>query len=507
MCERATKRAEDLTPPRGPWACESNALEEAANIGMARMRALPEGFWLDDEDEEDDKPRDYAVLDGIVTLSLSGPLMKRESFWSWLFGGCGMARTKERLLAAGEDPMVSGVMLVIDSPGGTVDGTADLADAVAAVNRRKPVHGFADGMACSAAFWVLSQCGQTSCGRAAMVGCIGTYATLEDWSKAAEKAGVKVHVQKAGALKGAGVMGAPVTKDQIDAQQRLVNGLNEHFLSAVASGRRVPIDTVREWATGETFTGDAAQRMGLVDRIGAFDDDMGRLKAAVARRKPTMTAPYGAGGKSMDVLARIRALANGADDEGNPINPPANPAANPAANLAANPAANAQSEAAAQVVALNAQMTALTTQVSALNQQVQALTSERDALKATADEYTQQVRAAAFSECVRALGPERARAEEDRILGSVVMGEDNKPTGQRTGGLALPDAKTIRDTYKAAADARYGIASDQGGKRSTTVTKLPDIEVHAEDAEPRRKPRSASAIYEERRKAVAGKAA
>lgn len=178
----------------------------------------------------------------------------------------------------------------------------------------------------------------------------------------------------------------------------------------------------------------------------------------------------------MDAIDTFRSLLGlGPREPGADTTPATAPAATitpPAATTAATPTGT---DAVAVVQAATA------AQVDALTVQNKAISAERDAYKAHADEYAALVRADAFAQCVRALGPERAKAEEARILGAVVMGEDGKPTDQRTGGLALADAKVIRDTYAAAADARYGIQPDAGARRVTTVAALPTLDVTAED--------------------------
>jgi len=497
MSERARRIAFPgaQTPPPSPWAMASDHLEAA--LALARVR---QGFW-DDDDDDDEAERPYEVRDGAALLSLVGPMTKRTSFWSWYFGGCGTQRVKEHVRHAAASASVSGILLSIDSPGGTIDGTAELADEIAAAAKVKPVHVYVDGMACSAAYWVASQAKRITAPRTALLANIGTYSALVDSSDAAKQMGYKVIPIKAGSLKAAGMPGTPVTKEQIEAAQRLVDSLNAHFLDAVSRGRGIDAKTIASWE-GEIFTGDKALSLKLVDAIGTYDDALTRLRADIEQRerRNRTTAPWGAGGKSMDAIDTFRSLLGlgprepGADtDQPTQAGTQPNPAAANPANPAANPAANAQPDAAAQVVALTAQVTAMTAQVNALNQQVQTLTAERDAFRATADEYAALVRQAAFSECVRALGQERAAQEADRILGPLATGADGKPktgadgkpTGERDGarGLSIADAKTIRDTYKAAADARFGINPEQGATRVTTVAALPTLSVTASDVE------------------------
>src|SRR6185436_13049667 len=139
---------------------------------------------------------------------------------------------------AAADPSIKTILLLIDSPGGTIAGTAELADSVAAANKIKPVIAHADDQMASAAYWIASQCRMITSNRTALVGSIGTYVEVYDTSKMYENAGVKVHMISTGPHKGALVDGTPVTDDQLAEVQKLVDSLNRHFLAAVSAGRK-----------------------------------------------------------------------------------------------------------------------------------------------------------------------------------------------------------------------------------------------------------------------------
>jgi len=221
--------------------------------------------------------------EGVAIITIRGPMMK---FASSMGGGASTVDTRRKVRSAQDDPFVKAIVLVFDSPGGTVSGTKDLADDVAAAAKQKPVYGYVEDLCCSAAFWVASQCTRIFSNATSLTPCIGTYMVIDDWSKAYEKAGVQTHVIKAGEFKGAGLEGTAITTEQLAEWQGEVNDLNDHFVRAVATGRRVSQTKAREWADGRAFVASKSVEMGILDGVQSLDDTI----AMAAKAKPPRAA-------------------------------------------------------------------------------------------------------------------------------------------------------------------------------------------------------------------------
>ena len=226
------------------------------------------------------------VLDtGVGIVPLIGPLMKGKS----KYGGTDSRDARRALRAVSQDNDVKSVLLYIDSPGGTVAGTSELAADVAELAKDKPVRAYIEDLGASAAYWVASQANTITANSAAMVGSIGTMLVVEDSSKAAENAGVAVHVISSGKLKGVGVDGAPVTEEQLNYLEGQIYGLNKLFTSAVASGRGISVgDVSARWGDGRVMLADEAYSTGLVDNIASLDatlEAMGRADHSTRRQK------------------------------------------------------------------------------------------------------------------------------------------------------------------------------------------------------------------------------
>ena len=205
---------------------------------------------------------------GVAIVDLQGPLMKQRS----KFGGTSTVAAASAIQQAVRSNDVGSILLRVDSPGGTVSGIEALCHAVGEANVAKPVHAHADGICASAGYWPTSQARYISAAPMTQTGSIGTYATIVDSSEAAEKQGLKVHVVKAGAFKGAGEPGVPVDEDTIEEIQMKVDSANQYFLDGVAKGRDMSSEAVAAIADGRTHDSPDAYKLGLIDEINRFPE-------------------------------------------------------------------------------------------------------------------------------------------------------------------------------------------------------------------------------------------
>jgi signal peptide peptidase SppA len=274
----------------GDWAIEPNWFRVA-------IKQVEGNHWriLSSEEIEasTDRQSSYSIGgDGIVVIEVSGPMIKGGS----KYGGANTLALRKAIRASVQDPAVEGIMLLVDSPGGTVAGTDELAQDVATAATIKPLHAHIDDLGASAAYWVSSQASRVSATRTSEIGSIGTLAVIEDVSEAAATKGIKVHVVSTGPFKGAGVPGTAITDEHIAYLQERVNQLNEHFTTSVARGRGKHVTTVKEkWGDGKVWLAAQAQEMGLIDNVESFDDAMTMLRRDVrkerqAKKNKTMAA-------------------------------------------------------------------------------------------------------------------------------------------------------------------------------------------------------------------------
>ena len=165
------------------------------------------------------------------------------------------------------NPLVEEILLRIDSPGGMVTGTPELAAAVAAADRIKPVLAHTSGMMDSAAYWIASQARAICCTPSADVGCVGVYQLYYDQTAYLATMGIKANIFKSGDLKAAGHPDIPMTEAQAAHVQAEIDAIGVQFRAAVTARRDIDEDSMR----GQSFLGTEALARGLVDDLSTFE--------------------------------------------------------------------------------------------------------------------------------------------------------------------------------------------------------------------------------------------
>lgn len=236
-----------------------------------------------------DDPVLYRVADGLGMVQVAGPMQKFDS----KFGGTNTVRTRRALRAMAADKDVEAGFLLIDSGGGTLAGTEELGEEVRRFASMKPIAAHADDLMASAALWIGAQASRVTANPTAMVGSIGAVSVVYDTSGKAEADGIKVHVlasRGAEALKGGGTPGAPITDEHLAHWQGLVDATNEHFLSALAAGRAMPLERVRELATGRVWMAEEARTLGLIDAVETAEQSASAVLGMAERGRQPVAA-------------------------------------------------------------------------------------------------------------------------------------------------------------------------------------------------------------------------
>ncbi len=219
-----------------------------------------------------DEPPYYDVRDAVAVIPISGPLTKRRSLWSFLFGGSSYAEIARTVAFAAEDPEVVGIVLDIDSPGGTVSGVEAAGDAIFAARQKKPLAAFANGTMASAAYWLGSAADAVIAEKTAAVGSIGVLMVHVDWSVALANEGLKISYLTAGRYKALGNPAEPLSREARDVFQAELDQIYGIFTATVARNRNVSQDQVlSDMADGRIFIGEKAVAAGLADTIGSLD--------------------------------------------------------------------------------------------------------------------------------------------------------------------------------------------------------------------------------------------
>jgi protease-4 len=199
----------------------------------------------------------------IALITLKGPLVKDDE----PCGNVGMNTMAEMIQAIDNTPGFVASILYVDSPGGTVDGTQTLADAVH--SSRKPVVAFVDGMMASAALWIGSAADHVIANSAFdQVGSVGVIMSIVDLRPAYEKLGVRFHdvvsTQTPDKLK---TFTEILSGKYENLQHEVLDPLADHFIHQIQ--KHLP-NASQEYLTGRLYFARNVQGV-FVNEIGSFD--------------------------------------------------------------------------------------------------------------------------------------------------------------------------------------------------------------------------------------------
>lgn len=260
-----------------PWIMEPMALKAFGE----RIAAVPESAEILSV-EVAAKQSELKVTGGIARIAIEGYLLDRVPGWMRIWGiratAYGDIVTQINEAASRKD--VTGIELVVDSPGGMVAGVIGAADAIYNARAEKPVTATVNNLSASGAYWLTSQAAEITAADAnTLAGSIGVYTWYVDWTKFEEKMGVKVIVIRSGEYKGMGL--DSITENQITAVQEYIDATAANFISQVARGRRVSTEKIAESATGQLWIAARAKELGLIDSV--TQSAVPRSGAAVAK--------------------------------------------------------------------------------------------------------------------------------------------------------------------------------------------------------------------------------
>ena len=226
---------------------------------------------------------------GVAIIPVSGPLMKAD-----FCGDFGTANLANMHKLASQSASVHTIIKVIDSPGGTVDGTQDFANTVK--NSPKNTITLVDGLCASAAYWIGSAAKEMfAIVDTSIIGSIGTMCSWYDKSQYYEQMGIVLREYYAtrSTDKNRAFNEANKGLPKMLIQETL-NPLNNVFLQSVEAQRAGKIDLAKEDVlTGKTYISNDATSNGLIDGVKTLEEVIGYAndKAKTSKKKTyTMTA-------------------------------------------------------------------------------------------------------------------------------------------------------------------------------------------------------------------------
>ena len=189
----------------------------------------------------------------------------------------------ERLKRIRESNSVKGVILSIDSPGGTTAGGEAIFDAVRELAAAKPVVAQVGTLAASAGYMIASASDHIVARKSSIVGSIGVLVQFPDITGLMDKIGVKLEEVKSSPLKAEPSPFNPTTDEERAMVRSMILDSYDWFVGLVAERRPLTRSEVAALADGSIFTGRQALQKKLVDELGGESEAIGWLSTKGVR--------------------------------------------------------------------------------------------------------------------------------------------------------------------------------------------------------------------------------
>lgn len=178
-----------------------------------------------------------------------------------------------------DDPSVKGVLLRVNSPGGLIAPSQELYLAVKRCADYKPVVASFGSVAASGGYYAAAPATLIVSNSGSLTGSIGVKAEYASIRDLMDKIGIKPEIITSGKFKAVGSPMEPLTVEQRAYLHNLIMDMHDQFVSDVAKARGLKKEDVEKIADGRAFTGRQAYKLGLVDKLGGYEDAVAYLKA------------------------------------------------------------------------------------------------------------------------------------------------------------------------------------------------------------------------------------
>lgn len=245
---------------------------------------------------------DFVISSGVARVPIHGLMTKRTFWWS---SRLTTDRLTEIIRTLADRPDIEHIVLDIDSGGGQVSGTEQLAETIFAARETTNVIAVVNEFAASAALWVAAAADHIVIPPSAEIGSLGVYTLHFNDDDFLKEFGFEKTVIFAGKYKA--IHERKLTKDLKQHEQTIIDGLYSQFVDSVAKYRGVSSQHVLDtWADARCFLGTEAVSNGLADELGTLSDVLESVQAGRSGRislpaidpieEPTMSLKFKADG-------------------------------------------------------------------------------------------------------------------------------------------------------------------------------------------------------------------
>jgi len=177
----------------------------------------------------------------------------------------------ERLHKAEKDPNIKAIVLRINSPGGAVAPSQEIYQEILRLDQKKPIYASFSTVAASGGYYIGSAARKIFASPGTLTGSIGVIMEFVNLEKAMEFLKVKSEIIKAGKYKDAGHPHRSITSEERGLMEGVLSQVHRQFIDDILKTRsQILRKPIAELAQGQIFSGEEAQKLGLVDSLGGL---------------------------------------------------------------------------------------------------------------------------------------------------------------------------------------------------------------------------------------------
>lgn len=217
-----------------------------------------------------------------------------------------------------DNPNVKAIVVRINSPGGAVGPSQEILREIEKIRSKKKIVASLGTVAASGGYYIACGANLIMANRGTATGSIGVVMQFANVEALTKKVGLDFFTLKSGRYKDVGSPFRPMTPEDKEYMQQLLDNIYQQFLSDVARNRQIPLAKLKAIAEGKVYTGEEAKKLGLVDEFGNLGDAIekagrlagikGKVEAAYPPKEGFSLLRLILGEETEETLSNIKAL-------------------------------------------------------------------------------------------------------------------------------------------------------------------------------------------------------
>lgn len=194
-----------------------------------------------------------------------------------------------------KDSSILGIIIRIDSPGGSVAPSQEIYNEVLKIKKSdKKIVASLGSLAASGGYYIASAANRIFANPGTLTGSIGVIMAFSNVEGLMDKIGLEPVVVKSGKFKDTGSPVRPMSKEEREFLQSVLDDVHEQFIEAVSQARQMDIEAIKTLADGRIYTGRQALNHNLVDELGGFEESLAFLTQSLGiKERPELVQEKG----------------------------------------------------------------------------------------------------------------------------------------------------------------------------------------------------------------------